>query len=135
MKFGRLPPEAVGRVEALAGAIRSTLRSAGLTVGAPEAGGLFYSGVDVGIDTGDDAQAGVYVSWCVSEELSAAVQPAFREGRFDEAEVQFYGAVNELARDFLLQLLRRAGFDAREAHEFQPFSVHVRLDDSSATSR
>ncbi|WP_433079719.1 hypothetical protein ACQP1P_40970 [Dactylosporangium sp. CA-052675] len=129
MEFDHLSQDSTDRLHALAEAVRSTLRLAGLVVGDTATAEIVHSGVELEIDTGDDAGAGIYLSWCVSAELSDRVGPAFREGRFDDPGVQLFGAANELAQEFLIRLLRRVGFNAREAHDLAPFSVHIPLGD------
>lgn len=122
-----LPPEGFEALQHLASDVVATLTRAGLAAWREEEARNQQGGVQVAIDTVDDAAGGVLVTWMAHADAAAVVDQALDEGNYTHPDVTFAAGVLSIMSNALQEILKRAGFDVVEAPHISGAQALIRL--------
>ncbi|WP_153040160.1 hypothetical protein [Actinoplanes sp. TFC3] len=103
---------------------RNIIQQAGLSVQVD--GELSSVGAEVEIDFGDDAAGGVFVTWHADPALTEVAAQSVSDGRFDDPSIIQSGAISEVMRDAIIQILQLAKCVAEPSNDdMRPLALRV----------
>ncbi len=121
------------RLEGLAASACRRLVAAGLPARV-ETNHEIIAGVEISVDTGDDAGGGVYAEWTCGQDARQAVMDAFEQGQFDGPATDDMGAICGAMQTAIFAILSAAGFAVELVdQEIAPYGVRVTAEPAVST--
>ncbi|MER5402128.1 hypothetical protein [Streptomyces sp. NPDC002599] len=83
-------------------------------------------GLEIEVDTFDDAAGGIWLHWQVHPALRRASSEALGSGRLNDSVIEAVGHVRERMASAILSMLKALGYVAEDSNDdYRPFAIKV----------